>query len=103
MKKCSLLLLLVAFLMPSFVSAQAEGDLSVAQSQDGDDVPVYEEANTESKVVKKLKSGTKVMYDYDFASQMNTIYEADGKGGYKVVGFAPMELIQFEESEMETP
>lgn len=75
----------------------------VAQGQDGGDVPVYEEANTESKVVKKLKSGTKVQYEYDFASQMNIIYEADGKGGYKVVGFAPMELIQFEESEMETP
>ncbi|MBQ8968771.1 MAG: hypothetical protein IJ064_03430 [Bacteroidaceae bacterium] len=75
----------------------------VAQGEDGGGVPVYKEADAESKVVKTLKSGTKVQYEYDFASQMNIIYEADGKGGYKVAGYVPMELIQFESTEMETP
>ena len=75
----------------------------VAQGQDGEPVPVYKEADTDSKVVKKLKSGTTVMFESDLRSLKNIIYEADGKGGYKVVGYVPMDLIQFKTTEMETP
>ena len=64
-------------------------------SEDKSDIPIYKELDKEGSVVKKVKAGTKVMaaYDDDDNYEMLNVYEPDGKGGYKVIGYISSENI----------
>lgn len=75
----------------------------VVQGEDGADVSVYKEVDTKSNVVKTLKSGTKVKFTYNFDNWMVAIRESDGKGGYNVAGYVPIEYIVDKNLEAENP
>ena len=61
---------------------------------EGGDVPLYKEASKKSDVVKQLKPDTEILSATDpddWAAETMAVYEPDGKGGYKVVGYIPTE------------
>ena len=65
-------------------------------SENDSDIPVYAKADKSGKVLKQMKPKTKVLSAYENDSWdvgFMALYEADGQGGYKIIGYVPIENI----------
>lgn len=68
------------------------------ESKDGNDIAIYKKESTKSDIVKKVKAGSKFFFDRDdYYSDFVAVYEPDGKGGYKIVGYVQSININFDE------
>lgn len=79
-------------------------DTLTAENKNGSDIAIYKEESTKSNIVKKVKSGSKLLVDkegfFSYYAQPDwdffTVYEPDGKGGYKTVGHIQTININFD-------
>lgn len=70
-------------------------------SENDSDIPVYAKADKSGKVLKQMKPKTKVLSAYEndcWDVGFMALYEADGQGGYKIIGYVPIENIMEEMS-----
>lgn len=73
------------------------------KSKGGGDIAIYKDESTKSDIVKNVKAGSNLFLGEEFDwlsmtlnSDFFAVYEPDGKGGYKMVGYIPSINIKFD-------